>query len=285
MNAFLGNQQNFQTNAFTAALILITFGSLLSGRYFVASICLSVGVLTKLYAGIGVFFFAFAAKRPRAGLMFFLVLFLLFLLPVVFSSFDFLLNSYLSWFDVLQMKSASVLQAGKGTFQGQSLPGFLQRAVKIPEEILRILSGVGLVLFFLPWLNILAWNIRQFQFLGLASAMMFVVLFSPGSENPTYIILQTGVAVWFVVGSRLSLRWRLPLLLVFFFFSSLVFSDLYPEVVKSFFRDYSLRAVPGTILWFVVLWEMASCGWGNRVPDNTSNEKGILTCNNPPRPR
>lgn len=259
---FFNNQQHFQTNAFTAALILLAFSSALRGRYGLAALCISAGVLTKLYAGIGALFLAFAQKRFRAGLALVLVLGLLVVLPAVFSSFDFVLKSYAGWFAALQMKSQAVSQGGSGSFQGQSLPGFLQRAANLPKEYLLPVTGIGLILLLLPWLNFRAWNVRRFQFLALAAAMMFVVLFSPGAENPTYIVLQAGVAVWFVAGSGLSLRWRLPLLLAVIFLSSLVSSDLYPDAVKQIFVAYSLRAVPCAIVWFVVLWEMAACASG-----------------------
>lgn len=258
--SFLSNQQHFQTNAFTASLILISFSSVLKERYSLAAACISVGLLTKLYAGIALLFLAFAKNRLRAVFILVLVLGLFSMLPAAFSSFDFLIRSYAGWFAALQMKSHDIVLSGTASFQGQCFPGFLQRALNLPGEMLLPVSGVGLILLLLPWLNFRAWKNLRFQFLAVASAMMFVVLFSQGAENPTYIILNTGVALWFVAGSRLSLCWRLPLLMAVIFLSSLVSSDIYPEVVQQFYVAYALRAVPCAIVWIVVLWEMSECG-------------------------
>ena len=57
----------------------------------------------------------------------------------------------------------------------------------------------GLLLFGLPYLRISQYKNKAFQVMLLASVLIFTVIFSTGSESPTYIIAFVGVALWFVL--------------------------------------------------------------------------------------
>ena len=55
----------------------------------------------------------------------------------------------------------------------------------------------GLIVFGLPYLRISQYKYEAFRKTLLASVLMFVVLFSTGSESSTYIIAFIGVAIWY----------------------------------------------------------------------------------------
>ena len=71
----------------------------------------------------------------------------------------------------------------------------------------------GLILFALPYLRLDQYRHRAFRLMFLASVMLFVVLFSTGSESSGYIIALTGVAIWYVGVPWRRSRWDLALLI------------------------------------------------------------------------
>ena len=120
-----------------------------------------------------------------------------------------------------------------------------------------MLLGFGLL--FGPYLRFSNYGNRRFCFLSLACVLMFVVLFSSGSENPTYVILQCGVAAWFCAGSNLPIRFKTGLLVAVLIFSSFAPTDLFPVMIRGFFGRYSLRVVPCIAVWLTGLYEMFKC--------------------------
>ena len=151
------------------------------------------------------------------------------------------------------------INAALGGFQDQSIFGLVRRLAQTSEiPQLSILLG-GLALLGLPYLKFSAYGNPRFRFLSLACVLMFVVLFSSGSESPTYVILQCGVAAWFCAGSSLALRFRVGLLVGVLLFSSFAPTDLFPRALGDFFNRYSLRVLPCVVVWLVGLYEMLKC--------------------------
>ena len=87
---------------------------------------------------------------------------------------------------------------------------------------------------------------------------MFHLLFSTGSESYGYIAPMTGFVIWYTTAPFKRGRWALYLLIYAFIFTSLCTSDvLFPRWIwKQWIEPYALKALPTTILWFVLMWEM-----------------------------
>ena len=255
---FGNNQQHFQSNAFMAGLIILAFTCVMRDKNILAGVCVALGLFLKLYGVVGIVFLLFSRRKGRFLVSFLCCSVACYFLPVVFSSLRFVNQSYGDWLAIILEKNE--IFAGLWRFQDQSIYGLVRRLTgtsEIPQ--LFILMG-GLALLGLPYLRFWAYSNPRFRFLSLACVLMFVVLFSSGSENPTYVILQCGVAVWFCAGSSLPMRFRVGLLVGVLVFSSLVPTDLFPRVLGDFFNRYSLRVLPCVVVWLVGLYEMFKCG-------------------------
>ncbi|MBC7643270.1 MAG: hypothetical protein H7174_13210, partial [Flavobacterium sp.] len=144
-----------------------------------------------------------------------------------------------------------------GTYQDFSVMGVVRRIAgdaSIPNTPFLI---VGLVLFGLPYLRIKSYANQKFQLLLVASVLIFTVIFSSGSESPTYIIAFVGVAIWFVVQEVPKNKYVIVLLIFALILTSLSHTDLFPRyLLDNYVRKYSLKAVPCIIIWFVIVYQM-----------------------------
>jgi hypothetical protein len=86
---------------------------------------------------------------------------------------------------------------------------------------------------------------------------MFTVLFSTGSESSGYIIALVGVVIWYTAVPWQRNRWDVALLVFVFVLSILSPSDLFPAYLrKEWVQPYALKALPVTIVWLKLCWEM-----------------------------
>jgi len=108
----------------------------------------------------------------------------------------------------------------------------------------------------LPYIRTKQFKFLPFQMMILASTLLFVVLFSSGSESPTYIIAVAGVMIWFLMQKQLS-KIDIVLLIFVMIFTCFAFSDLFPKSIKeNVFIKYSTKAIPCIIIWFRVMYEL-----------------------------
>ena len=90
----------------------------------------------------------------------------------------------------------------------------------------------------------------------LASTLLFIVLFSSGSESPTYIIAVAGVMIWFVIQKKKT-HVVIGLLIFVIILTCFGFSDLFPKYIKeNYIVKYSLKALPCSIVWFRIIYEL-----------------------------
>jgi hypothetical protein len=91
----------------------------------------------------------------------------------------------------------------------------------------------------------------------LSSVLIFTVIFSSGSESPTYIIAFLGVAIWFVIQEKPISRTTIFLLIFAIILTSLSPSDLIPKYVReNYIRPYALKALPCVLIWFRIVYEI-----------------------------
>jgi hypothetical protein len=115
----------------------------------------------------------------------------------------------------------------------------------------------GLVLFALPYVRYLQFRNMAFRQTLLASVLMFVVLFSTGSESSGYIIAFVGVVIWYTAAPWKRNNWDIALLVFVFVLSSLSPSDLFPAYLrKEWVQPYALKALPVTLVWLKLSYEM-----------------------------
>jgi hypothetical protein len=114
----------------------------------------------------------------------------------------------------------------------------------------------GAALFMLPYIRVKQYKFLPFQLLILCSSLLFIVLFSSGSESPTFIIAVAGVMLWFLIQKNRS-YYTWFLLFFVLILTCFSFSDLFPKFVKeNYIMKYSLKALPCCFVWFRIVYEL-----------------------------
>jgi hypothetical protein len=244
---------SFQFNIALTGIILLSFSYLVKKKEIQSAFFIALGTLVKLYGIVGLAFFFFTKNKLKfilAGLAGFV---LLFALPMLISSPAFIIQSYSDWYNSLAHKND--LNASLTSFQDISLMGMARRItgdVTIPN--MPFLLG-GVILFGLPYLRTSQFKHIGFRLMLLASTLIFTVIFSSGSESPTYVIAFAGVAIWFTIQKEKK-GWITALFIFAFILTSLSPTDIFPKAVKEFIRLYSLKALPCVIIWFTIVYQM-----------------------------
>ena len=175
-------------------------------------------------------------------------------LPMLLSSPQFGIQSYGDWFQSLSEKNLS--NQVLGNRQDYSLLGIVRRVSGNSEISNLVFLLPGILVFGLPYLRIKQYKNLPFQLMILASTLLFIVLFSSGSESPTYIIAVAGVMVWFTMQKEKS-PLIIGLLIFVIILTCFSFSDLFPKFIKeNYIMKYSLKALPCCIVWFRVIYEL-----------------------------
>lgn len=266
---FLTNQQNFQTNSLIAGGILLSLGCIQRSKVIASTFFIAFGLLVKIYGGVALVLFLFTRHRIKFVISFIAWCVFLVFLPALFSSLDFALLSYPSWFERLGAKNASVLGTSIDQLGFRSLFDFSRRCLQI-ELPQRAVLGVAALITLIALSRWKLWNLKSgMAELAVASAMVGIVIFSTGSESPTFIILQSGLALWFLYKIKIhpKLAWiGLGLIVIF---SSLSPTDLFYGSIGEFYSQYAIRALPCTLLWVMILIDMLMLGRNQPVEPKT----------------
>lgn len=246
---------SFQFNVGLTGLILISFTAIINEKEIKSAFAIVLGTLVKIYGVVGLAFFFFSKHKIKwiaAGLGFFLVLTLL---PFVINNLGFTINAYKDWYVSLVEKNQA--NAGLGSYQDISLMGIFRRVFQNPLIPTWPFLVPGLILYGLPLLRTSLYKNLDFRLLMLASTMIFVVIFSTGSESPTYVIAFTGVVIWFVIQPRPYNKWIFALFIFALVLTSLSPSDLFPAYLRNtYVRPYALKALPCVLVWLTIIYQM-----------------------------
>ena len=261
-----------QFNISVIALLVGAFVFIERRQSHWATLFIVIGTLTKLYGIVGLAFFFFAKDKWRfiwSGLFWLIALFCL---PMLYSSPDYVVSQYFDWYASLAEKNVSNLNTTTYNLQNLSLLGFLQRTGIYNNNSIVILIGLGL--FALPYLRIQQYKNLNFRLLLLASVSIFLCLFSTGTENSTYIVAYVGVGIWFMV-SELHPKLKITLL-VLAMLGSLSPTDLFKPLKEPYIIRYSLRAVPVTLIWLTIVYEMLFIQVRDKKDENNRNNSTVL---------
>lgn len=243
-----------QFNVAIAALIVLTYVCIEKEKDLWAAFFIMLGTFVKLYGIVGLAFFFFSRHKWKFIASCGLWAVVLFVAPMLISSPDYIIGQYAAWFERLQMKNADNFFA---LSQNVSFLGLIRKVSGAVSyaDIWPILGG--LVLFALPYFRLDQYKYKAFREMWLASVLMFVVLFSTGSESSTYIISFIGVTIWYIAVPWKRSSWDLAVLILVFVLSSLSPSDLFPKFIReAWVKPYALKALPVSIVWFKLIYEM-----------------------------
>lgn len=236
------------------AMIIFSYVLIEKEKDFWAALMIVLGTMTKLYGIVGLAFFLFSKHKMKltGGLVFWAVI--VFLLPMLYASPEYVVHSYKEWFDVLVYKN------GLNQFsinQNISLLGMLHRITGASFSDLWIIVP-GMILFALPYLRIRQYGNESFRFLFLSSALLFMVLFSTGTETYGYLTAMIAVGIWYVKTPTKAATPILNLSLLIFciLLTSLSTTDLFPRFIRvEYVKPYALKALPCTLIWLKIVWE------------------------------
>ena len=243
-----------QFNIAIATIIVASYYLIRRERDFWAACLIMIGTFVKLYGIVGLAFFFFSRHKGRlvASCAFWALV--LFVAPMLISSPEYILTQYQEWFACLVGKNTENYFA---TYQNISLIGMVRKISGSSAYSDLWLMIPGLVAFLLPYLRIGQYKYEAFRQTLLASVLMFLILFSTGSENSTYIIAVVGVAIWYTAAPW-KRGWPDVVLMVYvFFFCTMAHSDLMPKFIREeWIKPYSLKALPVVLVWFRLCYEM-----------------------------
>ncbi|MDP4201368.1 MAG: glycosyltransferase family 87 protein [Bacteroidota bacterium] len=255
-NSLVIAQTNVQFNTATAALIVLSYTMIKKEKDGWAAFMIMLGTFVKLYGIVGFAFFFFSKHKTKLMLWSLLWSVVFFVLPMLLSSVDFVVSQHKEWLQGLIMKNGDNNMA---LMQNVSLIGMIKKTTGHFEWSSMLVILPGILLVAISFLNFKAYKNEGYQLRMLASVLLFVVLFSTGSEPNTYIIALVGTAIWFVVQQRPFSYWDWGLLVFVLLLASFGPSDLFPRTIyKHYILPNALQALPCTLLWLRIIWEMVS---------------------------
>lgn len=249
-----------QFNIAIAAVILLAYWFIEREQDFWAACVIMLGTFVKLYGIVGLAFFFFSRHKGRlvGSLVFWAAVMLV--APMVFHGPAYIFAQYHEWAESLVGKNA---ENADSIAQNISLLGMVHRITGWHDFSDLWLIVPGLLLFGLPYLRRSQYQHQAFRQTLLASVLMFVVLFSTGSESSGYIIPFVGIVVWYTAAPWQRTRWDIALLVFAFVLSSLSPSDLFPAYLRrEWVQPYALKALPVTLIWLKLCYEMGRREYG-----------------------
>lgn len=252
-----------QFNISVAAFIILAFVFIEKKKDFWAACVIILGTLIKIYPIVGLAFFFFSKQKTKLVLSCIFWAIIFFVIPMLYTpGADYVISQYVDWFERLQFKNTL------NTFalsQNVSLLGVVRKISGNGEYSDLWLIIPGLVLFFIPYLRIQQYKYLRFRLMLLANVLLFVVLFSTGSEASGYIIAMIGVAIWYTCSPSSHKKYNYRLMLITLIIVGISTTELVPSFIRSgFIRPYALKAWPVILVWLTVCYEMICLNFGKK---------------------
>jgi hypothetical protein len=244
-----------QFNPAITAMILLSFILVERGREQWATLFIVLGTLIKLYPIIGLTFFLFSKNKGRFVLWSAVWSVVFLALPMLISSPAYVLNSYPQWLSALHGKVG--LNAYFDSPQDICVMGVVRRItgnINIPNPPF---IAAGAILFLLPLLRFSQYKSFKYRIQTLASALIFIVIFSTGAEHPTYIIVVTGVFIWMLIQDKPYSATNIIFLILVLVITGLGLTDAVPKFIRQpYIARYSMKAWPVIIIWGKIVYEL-----------------------------
>lgn len=243
-----------QFNGVIAALLLWSFVAVEKEHDEWSTFAILVETFIKLYGIVGIVFFFFSKHKKRYIISFIVWSVLFFCLPMLLSSPQYVIDQYGAWYESLTIKNQLNINSWD---QNISLLGIVRRwsGCMTYSDLWVIIPGM--IILAAGYFRIGQWKNRAFRETVLASVMMFVTLFSTGTESYGHIISMVGIAIWYTAVPWKRNGWDIALMVFAFYMCSLSPGDLCPEYLRhTYIIPYSLKALPVSIIWFKLSYEM-----------------------------
>jgi len=248
---------NVQFNTMLTGWIILSYVFVKEEKDIWAALLVVAGFYVKLYGIVGVIFWLFSKHKIKYIGYSIMWLIVLFCLPMLLSSPNYIVQSYWDWFNTLVIKNEKNSNAIANNFmQDISVMGMIRRIFNYQQLSNLVVLVPAAIVYALPFLRLNQFKYLGFQFSYLALALIGVVIFSTSAESATYVIAVFGVAIWYIVQNS-QMKWVNFLLFFALAFTSLSATDLFPEFIRmNFVRPYSLKALPCFLVWLVLAYQL-----------------------------
>lgn len=254
LQEFITASVSLQFNVALTGLIILSAVYVYERKETQSAIAILIGFFVKIYGIIGLSSFFFVKNKWKFILSLIIGFFVFLALPMLLSNYHFGLQSYADWYQSLSEKNLS--NQVLGNRQDYSLMGIVRRILGDASISNLLFLVPGAALFMLPYIRVKQYKFLPFQLLILCSSLLFIVLFSSGSESPTFIIAVAGVMLWFLIQKNRS-YYTWFLLFFVLILTCFSFSDLFPKFIKeNYIMKYSLKALPCCFVWFRIIYEL-----------------------------
>ncbi|REC63661.1 hypothetical protein DRF65_02800 [Chryseobacterium pennae] len=247
---------SLQFNIALVGLLMLSAIFIYERKEVQSATAIVIGIFVKLYGIVGLSQFFFIKNKVKFILSGIVIAAVCLCIPMIYSSPQFVIQSYSDWATSLISKNND--NQVLGNMQDISLMGFVRRILGDASISNLTFLAFGVPLFALPYIRIKQYKNYAFQLMILASTLLFLVLFSSGSESPTYIIAVAGVMIWFTLQKEKT-PFIIGLLVFVIILTCFSPSDLFPKFIKqNYIIKYSLKAVPCIVVWLRVIYELTT---------------------------
>ncbi|WP_374948875.1 glycosyltransferase family 87 protein [Mucilaginibacter sp.] len=251
---FANASHYMQFNPIIAAIIIISFVMVKKQKEQYATLLTVFGTLMKLYPIAGLAFFVFSKNKLKFIGWSVVWLGVLLVLPAIISGPQFLLQSYHDWFTALTAKSNlnetltsgqdwCIMGVARRLTQNAALPNW-------PFFLFGVAIFGGALLRFKQYASL------KFQLQVMCSALLMVVLFSTGSEHPTFIIATAGAVIYIMMQRKPFTTFNIVMLVLLLVITGLGPSDAFPRPARVFMQNYAIKAWPCIIIWVILSYEL-----------------------------
>jgi len=273
-NEMMNNASYFQSNPLIAAFIILGFVYTNKEKDVWALFFIMLATFIKIYGIVGLAFFFFSKDKVKFILWPIAWSVVFFILPMIISSPRYIIQCYSDWFQALNQKAARNIILSN-TLQNNgtdiSVMGMIRRIFQISQLNDLMVLIPAIILFAFQYLQYHYFKDLRFRLYLLCSVLLFTVIFSNGAESPTYIIAFPAVCLWYIIqnpSKTINGIFIFALLLTGF-----GYSDIFtPYVREHIVRPYSLKALPCTIVWVIIILQIYCSQFLkidlNRTPEN-----------------
>ncbi len=260
--------QNVQFNPMLCSWVILTYVFIKEEKLGLAAMLIVAGTLIKLYGIVGILFIFFTKEPKKLIAQLLLWGSVFFCLPMLISSPEFVLKSYVDWYHVLLEKNLQNVSSYQDMGMTDiSAMGFVRRVSGMHHlSNLFFILPAGLLML-LPLVRISKWDEVSFQLSYLAQGLIGVVIFSTSAESPTYVIAVVGFAIWYVLYAPTHSKWMYFLLLFVLVFTVLSPTDIFPRYLRlEYVIRYSLKALPCFLAWLIITYQLLFSNFEKKSP-------------------
>ncbi|MBO9619721.1 MAG: DUF2029 domain-containing protein [Niabella sp.] len=264
-NEMMGHSAWLQANAAVCACLVLAFALVRKEKEVWALLFIMLATFVKIYGIVGLAFFLLSKNKVKFIMWGIVWAVVCFFAPLLITNWSFLIQSYHDWYAALQHKSAKNIDVTIGyTSQDISVMGFIRRVfyhrlddlfVLVPAALLQVSQFV----YYRYYKDL------RYQLYLLASILIFTVIFSNGSEAPTYIIALPGMCIWYILQPKTK---RVNVFFaITFLFTTFCYSDIFTPYFRRYVAiPYSLKAVFPAVVWLIILIQI-HCKQFLKIPD------------------